>query len=164
MPKDSATPFLTSLAHHASDPFRLLGESVVDYAIYMVDPSGAVASWNPGAERMYGYTADEIIGRQFSVVYPPEDLADGKHAEAWQRAMEDGHFEQERVRVRRDGSRFWAVVTVSDLKDYFGRHAGFSVVTRHVPLPAGGRGRRPPGAGRGGRRPAQPAGRVLHLR
>ncbi|NOT08611.1 MAG: PAS domain S-box protein, partial [Gemmatimonadales bacterium] len=121
-----------SLAHHAADPFRLLVESVADYAIYMVDPAGLVASWNPAAERIYGYRAEEIIGRPFGVFYPPEDVVAGMAEDARQRALAAGHYEFECTRVRKDASRFWAVVSISDLKDYFGNHAGFSVVTRDI--------------------------------
>ena len=114
------TPFLSSLAHHAADPFRLLVESVVDYAIFMLDPAGNVASWNPGAEQIYGYKAEQIVGQHFSCFCPPEDVASGGPERELQAALQQGRCEQERLRVRQDGSRFWAVVTVTDLKDLFG--------------------------------------------
>src|SRR5262249_10928776 len=117
MSNDNAPPFLTSLAHHAADPFRLLVESVVDYAIYMVDPAGNVASWNPGAARIYGYRAEDIIGRPIARFYRPEDVTDGVPERVMQCVLEAGHFEQECWRVRRDGSQFWAVLTVAKLKD-----------------------------------------------
>ncbi len=121
---------MSSLAHHAADPFRLLVESVVDYAIYMVDPAGLIATWNPASERIYGYRADEIIGRSFELVVVPEEIAEADAVR--QRALVEGHVDFEGLRVRKDGSRFWAVVSVSNLKDYFGNHAGFSVVTRDI--------------------------------
>jgi|GEM_PF-6771493 len=129
---DKRSPFLTSLAHHAADPFRLLVESVVDYAIYMLDPGGVISSWNPGAERIYGFRADEIVGMPFFTVYSEEDRASGKAAAIWKELVENRHIEFENYRVRRDGSKFWAFITASSLKDYLGNHAGYSVVTRDV--------------------------------
>jgi PAS domain S-box-containing protein len=125
-------PFLSTFAHHGSDPFRLLVESVVDYAIFIVDPDVCVASWNPGAERVYGWTADEIIGQPVTRLIPPDEDPEGPVATAMRRARDEGSFEHVVERVRRDGTRFWAVVTVSVLKDHFGRDAGFSVVTRDI--------------------------------
>jgi len=125
-------PFVSSLAHHPSDPFRLLVESVVDYAIYMVDPSGCIASWNPAAERIYGYRAAEIIGLRFSVVYHPDDVASGLADTNLKVVQDVGHNEFEIIRVRKDGSRFWAFVAVSRIRDYFGNEIGFSVVTRDI--------------------------------
>jgi len=93
MSEKSRTPFLTSLAHHAADPFRLLIESIVDYAIYMVDPGGMIASWNTGAERIYGYKATEIIGQPFSSVYSEADRASGKSATIWAQLGADGHID-----------------------------------------------------------------------
>ncbi|MBX9679741.1 MAG: PAS domain S-box protein [Gemmataceae bacterium] len=132
MSADDSKPFLSSLAHHAADPFRLLVESVVDYAIYMVDPAGTISSWNPGAERIYGYQADEIIGRPFTSVFLEEDVASGKAEQAWQQVVSQGRCEHESLRVRRDGTQFWAVVNISNLKDVLGRHVGFCVVTRDI--------------------------------
>ena len=127
---DPEPPFLTTLAHHAADPFRLLVESVVEYAIFMLDPAGRVASWNPGAERIYGYSDAEAIGRHF------RDFQEtGSHLAADMAiatAQERGAHISEGTRVRKGGSTFDAEVTVSDLKDYFGNHAGFSVVTRDI--------------------------------
>ncbi|MFO0805211.1 MAG: PAS domain S-box protein [Gemmataceae bacterium] len=132
MSDKSRPPFLTSLAHHAADPFRLLVESVVDYAIYMVDPGGIIASWNPGAERIYGYRATEIVGQPFSFVYSEADRASGKAAAIWAKLVADGHIEFENYRVRRDGTKFWAWISASILKDYFGNDVGYSVVTRDI--------------------------------
>ncbi|MBX3399372.1 MAG: PAS domain S-box protein [Gemmataceae bacterium] len=132
MSKLSREPFFSSLAHAAADPFRLLVESVVEYAIYMVDPGGRIASWNPGAERIYGYRAEEIIGQPFHAVYPTEDVKAGRHEEVWSKLVSEGHYEQERVRMRKDGTRFWAIITATRLRDALGKDAGISVVTRDV--------------------------------
>jgi two-component system cell cycle sensor histidine kinase/response regulator CckA len=129
---DTSSPFTSTLAHHPADPFRLLVESVAEYAIYMVDPSGSIASWNPAAQRIYGYRADDIIGRPFTVVYTPEDLAAGRADANFKQAHAAGSYVFEALRVRQDGSRFWAVIAVSVVRDYFGNHAGLSVVTRDV--------------------------------
>ena len=132
MDRPLSSPFLTSLAHHAADPFRLLVESVVEYAIFIVDPAGNVASWNPGAERIYGYAAEEIIEQPLTRFYRDEDVAEGHQNEALDVARAFGQCVQDGLRVRKDGSQFWAEVTTANLKDYFGRDAGFSVVTRDV--------------------------------
>jgi two-component system, cell cycle sensor histidine kinase and response regulator CckA len=132
MAKQDVPPFLSSLAHHAADPFRLLVESVVDYAIFMLDPAGEVASWNPGAERIYGYKAEEIIGQPHSCFYRAEDVARGAPAAVLQTALEQGRCEQESVRVRHDRSQFWAVVTVTALYDHFGHHVGFAKIIRDI--------------------------------
>ncbi len=129
---DKSGPFMTSLAHHAADPFRLLIESVVDYAIVMLDPAGNVASWNPGAQRIYGYTPEAIVGQHVSRFSTLDDAASGLPAELMQRALSEGHLEHECQRVRQDGSEFTATITLSDLKDYFGNHAGFAEVTRDI--------------------------------
>jgi PAS domain S-box-containing protein len=125
-------PFISALAHHAADPFRLLVQSVVDYAIYMVDPGGRIASWNPGAERIYGYRAEEIIGQPFSAVFSPGDLTDGRPNALWQQALDSGHIDFECMRMRKDRSEFFAIVSVSVLNDHLGNHSGFSVVTRDL--------------------------------
>jgi|CXWL01.1.fsa_nt_gi PAS domain S-box-containing protein len=128
----SPPPFHAALAEHATDPFRLLVDSIVDYAIYMVDSAGVITSWNPGAERVYGYRAEEIIGQSFSTVFIPEDIADGEADARWQEALASGHFESECTRARKDGSEFPALVTASVLTDQLGQHAGFSIVTRDL--------------------------------
>jgi len=127
-----SVPFVSSLAHHASDPFRLLVESVVDYALYIVDPAGRVASWNPGAERIFGYSAEEIIGQHHQVFFTPEALATDLPAQLRQRTLTEGHCEHELQCVCKNQSHFYAIVTTSNLKDYLGDHAGFSVVTRDI--------------------------------
>ena len=92
---------------------RRLIDSVRDYAIFLLTPTGHVASWNAGAERLKGFTADEIMGRHFSVFYPPESIASGRPEEELRRAVADGRMEDEGWRIRKDGSHFWANVVIS---------------------------------------------------
>ncbi len=115
---------------NSEERFRLLVEGVADYAIYMLDPEGKVVSWNKGAERLKGYPADEILGQDFSVFFLPEDVAAGKPAEELACATAQGRTEQEAWRVRKDGSRFWAEVIVTALRDEDGKLRGFAKVTR----------------------------------
>ena len=114
----------------SEERFRLLVNSVADYAIYVLDSTGKVVSWNQGAERLKGYTAEEILGRHISVFFLPEDVADGKPEAELARATKDGRTEQEAWRVRKDGSRFWADVVVTSLRDDDGKLRGFAKVTR----------------------------------
>src|SRR6267142_6473474 len=93
-----------------SDQLRLLVDSVRDYAIFLLSPDGLVMSWNKGAQRIKGYTASEIIGRHFSTFYPPEDIASDKPARELKIATRQGRFEEEGIRLRKDGSVFWASV------------------------------------------------------
>jgi PAS domain S-box-containing protein len=111
---------------------RRLIDSVRDYAIFLLTPSGHVATWNAGAERLKGFTADEIIGRHFSVFYPPESIASGWPEEELRRAVAEGSMEDEGWRVRKDGSRFWANVVISPVLDKAGQLLGFSKVTRDL--------------------------------
>jgi PAS domain S-box-containing protein len=112
--------------------FRLLVASVRDYAIFMLDPKGYVATWNAGAQAIKGYTADEIIGRHFSVFYPPEDVAAGKTEMELEVAERDGRFEDLGWRVRKDGTKIWANVVISAMRDAAGTLIGFSKVTRDL--------------------------------
>jgi PAS domain S-box-containing protein len=112
--------------------YQLLVEGVKDYAIFMLSPDGHIASWNPGAERIKGYSAAEIIGQHFSRFYPEEDVRAGKPAKQLKRAIEEGRFEDEGWRVRRDGSKFWADVVITPVLDNEGRLQGFSKVTRDI--------------------------------
>ncbi|CAG9233890.1 PAS/PAC sensor signal transduction histidine kinase [Paraburkholderia sabiae] len=114
------------------DRYVLLIEAVQDYAIFMLDADGKVSSWNPGAERIKGYTHDEIIGRHFSTFYTEEDIAAGKPARELEIATAVGRVEDEGWRVRRDGSRFWANVTISAVRDASGALLGFAKVTRDM--------------------------------
>jgi PAS domain S-box-containing protein len=114
------------------DDCRLLVDSVADYAIFMLDPDGRVATWNLGAERTKGYRADEIVGRHFSAFYPPEDVASGKPARKLSEAVEHGRVEDEGWRVRKDGSLFWANVVITALRGEGGELRGFAKVTRDL--------------------------------
>jgi PAS domain S-box-containing protein len=110
--------------------FRLLVGSVVDYAIFMLDENGFVANWNAGAERIKGYTADEIVGQHFSIFYTPEDRAAGVPERVLKAARRDGRYEAESWRVRKDGQRFWASVVIDAVRDDRGTIIGFAKVTR----------------------------------
>jgi PAS domain S-box-containing protein len=114
------------------DEFRLLVEGVKDYAIFMLDPEGLVSTWNEGAERIKGYRPAEIIGRHFACFYPEEDRDTGKPAYELNKAAEEGRFEDEGWRLRKDGSRFWASVMITALHDGGGTLRGFAKVTRDV--------------------------------
>ena len=112
--------------------FRLLVDSVLDYGIFMLDPSGRVSSWNPGAQRIKGWRADEIIGRHFSIFYPREAVDRGWPDHELTVARREGRFEDEGWRVRKDGSQFWANVVISAVYDDARRLLGFAKVTRDL--------------------------------
>jgi PAS domain S-box-containing protein len=112
--------------------FRLLVDGVRDYAIFSLDSEGRVATWNAGAQRLKGYRADEIIGEHFSKFYPQEALDRGWPAEELRRAIADGRIEDEGWRVRKDGSRFWANVVITALRDESGTLRGFAKITRDL--------------------------------
>ncbi len=112
--------------------FQLLINSITDYAIYMLDPSGRITTWNPGAERFKGYTADEIIGQNFSVFFTPEDRDAGLPAKALRTARAEGRFEAEGWRLRKDGSRFWVNAVLDPVYDPGGYHVGFAKITRDI--------------------------------
>jgi PAS domain S-box-containing protein len=114
-----------------ANAYALLIQGVVDYAIYMLDPEGRIVSWNPGAERIKGYTADEIIGEHFSRFYTEEDRAAGVPSEALRTAVEAGRFIAEAWRCRKDGSRFWAMVVIDPIRQD-GRLVGFAKITRDM--------------------------------
>jgi PAS domain S-box-containing protein len=116
----------------SEERFRLLVQSVTDYAIFMLDPGGYVATWNTGAERIKGYTAEEIIGTHFSAFYPPEDLAAGKPERELSIAAGTGEYEEEGWRVRKDGTRFWANVVITSVRLPNGTLVGFAKVTRDL--------------------------------
>lgn len=115
-------------------PFQadLLIRSVTDYAIYMLDPRGIVSSWNAGAERLKGYRPEEIIGQHFSRFYTPEDIELGIPVMALKTALDEGRFEAEGWRVRKEGRRFWANVVIDPIRDDEGRHLGFAKITRDL--------------------------------
>ena len=111
---------------------RLLIESVTNYAIFVLDPKGTILSWNPGAERLKGYTTDEIIGRNFSVFYPKEDVQAGKPQRELATAERTGRVEDEGWRLRKNGSRFWANVVITALRGEDGTLLGFAKITRDL--------------------------------
>lgn len=125
-------PSLREDSKRTADLLHLLIDTVQDYAIFMLDPTGHVVSWNPGAERFKGYQAAEIIGKHFSVFYTPEDIALGKPALLLEAAARDRRVESEGWRVRKDGRRFWADVVLTALRDPEGRLVGFGKVTRDL--------------------------------
>ena len=123
---------VTQLSITTNELYRLLVESVKDYAIFALDPNGYVVSWNPGAQRFKGYTASEIIGKHFSVFYPPEDLAARKPQIELEIAAEVGRLEDEGWRVRKGGTQLWANVVITALRGADGELVGFAKVTRDL--------------------------------
>jgi PAS domain S-box-containing protein len=119
-----------AVLRESEERLRLMVIAVKGYAIFMLDTDGRVATWNAGAELMKGYRAEEIVGRHFSCFYSPEDVADGKPDRQLREAVAHDRFEDEGWRVRKDGSRFWANVTISVILDEAGLRRGFSKVTR----------------------------------
>jgi PAS domain S-box-containing protein len=116
----------------SEERFRLLVQRVEDYAIFMLDPEGRITIWNEGAERIYAYGANEILGKHFRVLCTPEDVERGHPEEELRIATEHGHHEEESERVRKDGSRFWASVLITALRDEEGSLRGFSKVVRDI--------------------------------
>ena len=112
--------------------FRLLVAGVTDYALFMLDPNGIVTSWNAGAERIKGYTSDEILGQHFSRFYTERDRAAGAPTRAIATAISEGHFEADGWRVRKDGSMFWANVVIDPIRDERGTLIGFAKITRDI--------------------------------
>lgn len=113
-----------------ADRLALLVDAVEEYGIFMLDPDGYVVTWNAGAQRIKGYSAEEIIGDHFSCFYTPEDVAAGKPAAELEAALRDGRYGEQGWRVRKDGSRFWANVLIASVFDAQGHHEGFAKVTR----------------------------------
>jgi PAS domain S-box-containing protein len=124
---DSTVPFAA-----AGRRYQLLVDSIIDYAIYMLDREGRVATWNPGAERLKGYSADEITGQSFSKFFTEEDRQAGKPARALRTAAETGRFEDEGWRERKDGTVFWALAVLDAVRDETGQLIGFAKVTRDI--------------------------------
>lgn len=116
----------------SEERFRLIVEGVQDYAIFMLDPMGRIVSWNPGAERINGYRADEIMGRHCSVLYAPDDIERGRPSAELEATIETRRSVQEGYRVRKDGTRYWANEVISALFDEAGHLRGFAKVTRDV--------------------------------
>jgi PAS domain S-box-containing protein len=110
--------------------YRLLVEAVTDYALFMLDPGGRIVNWNAGAERIKGYTAEEVTGEHFSKFYTEEDRAAGEPAKALEAATREGRFEKEGWRVRKNGERFWASVVIDAIRGDDGRLIGFAKITR----------------------------------
>src|SRR5215216_6818627 len=115
----------------SADQFRLLVDAVKDYAIFLLDPEGRVVSWNAGAERIKGYTAEEILGQEFTRFYEPDDIAAGLPKEMLARAARQGRFQGRGWRVRKDGRRFYAQVTITALFDK-GQLVGYAKITQDV--------------------------------
>jgi PAS domain S-box-containing protein len=116
----------------SEERYRLLVEQVIDYAIFMMDEKGKILSWNEGARRIKGYTANEIIGKYFSIFYPEEDIINGKPAHELKVARSTGKYEEEGWRIRKDGNRFWANVVITAVYNNHGHLFGFSKVTRDL--------------------------------
>jgi len=112
--------------------YHLLVESISDYAIFMLDTHGHVATWNVGAERLKGYAAGEVIGQHFSIFFPPDDRASGKPERELGIALSTGRYEEEGTRLRKDGTRFYANVILTPLYDEGGSHVGFAKITRDL--------------------------------
>src|SRR5689334_594127 len=127
---DGSDRYLASLTEEGR--FRLLVEAVSDYAIYLLDLSGIVTTWNPGAERVKGYTAAEIIGQHFSLFYTEQDQRAGLPERALEIAKHEGKFETEGWRVRKDGSQFWAYVVIDPIRSPTGEIIGFAKITRDL--------------------------------
>lgn len=116
----------------SDDRYRLLVESITDHAIYMLDPAGVIASWNPGAQRLKGYSEAETLGQHFSRFYTDEDRATGLPARALKTAATEGRFESEGWCVRKDGSRFWASIVIEPIRSASGKLLGYSKTTRDL--------------------------------
>ncbi|HDR8999055.1 ATP-binding protein [Burkholderia vietnamiensis] len=120
------------LHRYAEFRFQTVVSSITDYAVFMLDTHGNVATWNAGAERIKGYREDEIVGRHFSRFYPPDAIAAGRPAQALETAVASGHFQDESWRIRKDGSRFWASVTITAVRDESNTLRGFIKITRDM--------------------------------
>jgi PAS domain S-box-containing protein len=129
---EGGNPVFRAGVESREEQLALLVQSVTDYAIFLLDIEGNVVTWNSGAERIKGYAAEEIIGRHFSAFYTPEDLARGHPNHELEIAEEVGRFEEEGWRVRSDGTRFWANVVITAIRDGQGRLTGFGKVTRDL--------------------------------
>jgi len=112
--------------------YEQLVQSVVDYAIYMLNPAGHVVSWNAGAQRIKGYRADEVIGQHFSLFFTPQDCADGRPERLLHQALEQGVAQDEGWRVRKDGTQFWALAALDVIRDDQGQIIGLAKVTRDI--------------------------------
>jgi PAS domain S-box-containing protein len=125
-------PVVTAVRSSGDDRFRLLLDTMPDFAICMIGPQGMVLTWNEGAAKITGHTAEEIIGQRFSVFYPPEVVLAGEPRRGLEQAIRTGRYEDEGWRLRRDGSSFWASVVITPIRDREGRLRGFDTVTRDL--------------------------------
>jgi len=132
MSSPSDSDGLTSAGGESKEQLMRLIENVKDYAIFMLDPRGHVTTWNQGAERLKGYTAEEIIGKHFSRFYPADAIAQGKPDFELRQAMAAGYVEDEGWRIRKDGTRFWANVVITALFDKERKLLGFGKITRDL--------------------------------
>jgi PAS domain S-box-containing protein len=130
--KDLERQLVRTATQESEQRFQTLVHGVTDYAIYMLDPQGNVTNWNIGAMRIKGYNESEIVGRHFSIFYTPEDRADGMPARALLTAINEGRYEAEGWRVRKDGSRFWASVVIDRIEDSNGKLLGLAKITRDI--------------------------------
>jgi len=130
--KDQPASVASAPLGQTADLFQLLVNNIKDYAIILLDSKGTVLTWNRGAERLKGWKAEEIIGQNFSRFYPPVDVANGKSEMELKGALEEGSFEDEGWRVRKDGSRFWANVIITPLLDKNGELRGYGKLTRDL--------------------------------
>src|SRR5258706_13712163 len=130
-PMSSAGPNKHSTAPRAEE-FATLVDAVEDYAVFLLDPTGIIRSWNRGAARIMGYAEDEVVGRHFSLFYVPEDVAAEKPRHELETAKREGRVEDEGWRIRKDGQRFWANTVITVLRDEKGEITGFAKVTRDI--------------------------------
>jgi PAS domain S-box-containing protein len=119
-------------AYHNAEQLRLILEGIKEYAVFLVDPEGRMATWNPGVERVKGYRAEEFIGQPFSMLFTPEDQREGKPERELKQAASEGKVEEEGIRMRKDGTRFEAEVVLRALRDEVGHLLGFVKVTRDI--------------------------------
>jgi PAS domain S-box-containing protein len=132
IPPDSTPPVTSTPAHDATEPFQLPVESVNGYAIFTLDPTGNVSGWNTGAERLKGYRSEEVTGQHFSLFYLTEDIAAGHPQMILQQALVRGSWQEEGHRLRKDGTSFWALVTVTALFDQSNNHLGFAAMIQDI--------------------------------
>ncbi|HKR08148.1 MAG TPA: ATP-binding protein [Gemmatimonadaceae bacterium] len=123
---------LAEAIRHGGSIYQMMVEAVRDYAIFLLDPAGYIATWNAGAERLKGYSSDEIIGQHFSVFYPKEAIDIGHPQKELQIATAEGRFEEEGWRIRKDGTAFWANVVITAVRDESNELIGFAKVTRDL--------------------------------
>jgi PAS domain S-box-containing protein len=121
---------LAEALRESEERYRMLLDGIQNYAIFMIDTQGRVLSWNAGAERIKGYTADQIIGHNFSCFFPPEDVKRGRPEDVLRITAANGRHEEQGMRMRKDGSRFLASVTLTALRDPAGNLCGFSEIIR----------------------------------